>query len=237
METARQIVELARNVRNETSIKTRQPLSELIVSMDRAFDLAGYEAIIKDEINVKEIRIETSDNGFVDFNLKLNLKVAGKKYGKNVGAIQGHLKGLDAAAARVIVEQGTLAFVTAEGETLDITSEELLIEKQAKEGFASASGYQITVALNTDITPELEQEGWVREVVRAIQDTRKKLDLPIEKRVNLTLRVDEELQAAISAFEHVLRENVLVEEVHFGEVSEMENVELGEKSIGIHIEK
>ncbi|WP_152392217.1 isoleucine--tRNA ligase [Paenibacillus guangzhouensis] len=237
METARQIVELARNVRNETSIKTRQPLSELIVSMDRAFDLAGYEAIIKDEINVKEIRIETSDNGFVDFNLKLNLKVAGKKYGKNVGAIQGHLKGLDAAAARVIVEQGTLAFVTAEGETLDITSEELLIEKQAKEGFASASGYQITVALNTDITPALEQEGWVREVVRAIQDTRKKLDLPIEKRVNLTLHVDEELQAAITAFEHVLRENVLVEDVQFGEVSGMENVELGEKTIGIHIEK
>ncbi|WP_018756662.1 isoleucine--tRNA ligase [Paenibacillus terrigena] len=237
METARQIVELARNVRNETSIKTRQPLSELIVSMDRAFDLAGYEAIIKDEINVKEIRIETSDNGFVDFNLKLNLKVAGKKYGKNVGAIQGYLKGLDVAAARDIVEQGKLAFVSAEGETLDITSEELLIEKQAKEGFASASGYQITVALNTDITPELEQEGWVREVVRAIQDTRKKLDLPIEKRVDLTLRVDEELQAAITAFEHVLRENVLVEEVQFGEVSGMENVELGEKSIGIHIEK
>ncbi|WP_314584438.1 isoleucine--tRNA ligase [Paenibacillus terrigena] len=237
METARQIVELARNVRNETSIKTRQPLSELIVSMDRAFDLAGYEAIIKDEINVKEIRIETSDNGFVDFNLKLNLKVAGKKYGKNVGAIQGYLKGLDVAAARDIVEQGKLAFVSADGETLDITSEELLIEKQAKEGFASASGYQITVALNTDITPELEQEGWVREVVRAIQDTRKKLDLPIEKRVNLTLRVDGELQAAITAFEHVLRENVLVEEVQFGEVSGMENVELGEKSIGIHIEK
>ena len=237
METARQIVELARNVRNETSIKTRQPLSELIVSMDRAFDLAGYEAIIKDEINVKDIRIETSDNGFVDFNLKLNLKVAGKKYGKNVGAIQGYLKGLDVAAARDIVEQGKLAFVSAEGDTLDITSEELLIEKQAKEGFASASGYQITVALNTDITPELEQEGWVREVVRAIQDTRKKLDLPIEKRVNLTLRVDEELQAAITAFEHVLRENVLVEEVQFGEVSGMENVELGEKSIGIHIEK
>ena len=75
--------------------------------------------------------------------------------------------------------------------------------KKAKEGFASASGYGLTVALNTDITPELEQEGWVREVVRAVQDTRKKLDLPIEKRVNLTLDADEELKVAITAFEDV----------------------------------
>ncbi|OPA78479.1 isoleucine--tRNA ligase [Paenibacillus selenitireducens] len=237
METSRQIVELARNVRNETSIKTRQPLSELIVSMDRDFDLASYEEIIKDEINVKDIRIETSDNEFVDFTLKLNLKVAGKKYGKNVGTIQGHLKGLNPQETRQIVEQGQLSYVTAEDESLDITLEELLIEKQAKAGFASASGYQITVALNTDITPELEQEGWVREVVRAIQDTRKKLDLPIEKRVNLTLQVDDELKAAITAFDHVLRENVLVNEVHFGTMNNMEQIELGEKQIAIHIEK
>lgn len=78
MESARQIVELARNVRNETGIKNRQPLSELIVSMNRDFHLAEYEEIIKDEINIKNIVLETSDSGFVDFTLKLNLKVAGK---------------------------------------------------------------------------------------------------------------------------------------------------------------
>jgi len=83
METARQIVELARNVRNETGIKTRQPLSSLIVSMNRDFALAEYEEIIKDEINVKQIEVEHSDSGFVDFALKMNLRVAGKKYGKN----------------------------------------------------------------------------------------------------------------------------------------------------------
>lgn len=66
------------------------------------------------------------------------------------------------------------------------------MEKQAKPGFASASGYGLTVALNTEITPELVQEGWVREVVRAVQDYRKRLDLPIDKRVALTLHVDDE---------------------------------------------
>ncbi|MCM3698474.1 isoleucine--tRNA ligase [Paenibacillus macerans] len=237
MESARQIVELARNVRNETGIKTRQPLSSLIVSMDRDFAVGDYEEIIKDEINVKAIEIETSDSGFVDFTLKLNLKVAGKKYGKNVGFLQGNLKGLSSGETRAIVDSGQFTVTSPEGEELNVTADELLIEKQAKPGFASASGYGITVALNTDITPELEQEGWVREVVRAVQDTRKKLDLPIEKRVHLKLDVDDELKAAITAFENVLRENVLITDVAFAKLDESaEKADLGTKSIGISIQ-
>ncbi|MET3543722.1 isoleucyl-tRNA synthetase [Paenibacillus favisporus] len=235
METARQIVELARNVRNETGIKTRQPLSELIVSLDRDFDVAGYEEIIKEEINVKNIVVETSDSGFVDFTLKMNLKVAGKKYGKNIGFLQGFLKAMSPEDTRNVVNTGSLNVTSPDGDELQITADELLVEKQAKAGFASASGYGITVALNTEITPELEQEGWVREVVRAVQDYRKKLDLPIEKRVTLVLDADEELTAAIQAFEHVLRENVLVNELAFGQEAEMERVDLAGKTLGIRI--
>ncbi|GGA20989.1 isoleucine--tRNA ligase [Paenibacillus physcomitrellae] len=235
METARQIVELARNVRNETGLKTRQPLSGLVVSLSTDFDAASYEEIIKEEINVKKIEIENSDSGVVDFTLKLNLKVAGKKYGKNVGFLQGFLKNMAPADTRQVVETGKLAVVSPEGEELQITSEELLIEKTAKEGFASASGYGITVALNTDLTPELEQEGWVREVVRAVQDTRKKLDLPIERRVALTLHVDDELKQAITAFMDVLKENVLVTDVSFGEAADMEVIDLGSKKIGVTV--
>lgn len=237
MESARQIVELARNVRNEIGIKTRQPLSSLVVSMNRDFAVAEYEEIIKDEINVKAIDIETSDSGFVDFTLKLNLKVAGKKYGKNVGFLQGYMKGLTAEETAQIVENGQYTVTSPEGEELVVTTEELLIEKQAKPGFASASGYGITVALNSDITPELEQEGWVREVVRAVQDTRKKLDLPIEKRVRLCLDVDDELKEAITAFENVLRDNVLVTDLDFGKCEGTgEIIDLGSKKIGVYIE-
>ncbi|MFD1885358.1 isoleucine--tRNA ligase [Paenibacillus wenxiniae] len=235
METARRIVELARNVRNETGIKNRQPLSELIVSLDKDFDLASYEEIIKDEINVKGIRTEHDDAGFVDFSFKLNLKVAGKKYGKNVGFLQNFFKEMTAEETRHVVQAGVLNITSPEGEELHITSEELLVEKKAKSGFASASGYGLTVALNTDITPELEQEGWVREVVRTVQDYRKKLDLPIEKYVHLTLNVSDELRAAIEAFDSVLRENVLVTDVTFGEVEGMEQVELVGQKAAIHV--
>ncbi|WP_310550244.1 isoleucine--tRNA ligase [Paenibacillus glufosinatiresistens] len=235
MESARNIVELARNVRNETGIKTRQPLPELIVSMNREFNVSDYEEIIKDEINVKSIILEDSDSGFVDFTLKLNLKVAGKKYGKNVGFIQGFLKGMDSGATRAAVQNGAVHVTSPEGEELQITADELLIEKQAKPGFASASGYGLTVALNTEITPELVQEGWVREMVRAVQDYRKRLDLPIDKRVELTLDLDEELKAAVTAFEHVLRDNVLVTRVDFGSGEGFESVDLGGKNVGIKI--
>jgi isoleucyl-tRNA synthetase len=235
METARQIVELARNVRNESGIKTRQPLSELIVALDREFELSGYEAIIKDEINVKAIKIASGDSGFVDFTFKLNLKVAGKKYGKHVGPIQSYLKTLTPEQTRAAVQAGELSYTSPEGDLVTITLDELLVEKQAKSGFASASGYQLTVAINTDITPELEQEGYVREVIRAVQDTRKKLDLPIEKRVQLVLDVDSELLSALQAFESVLFENVLLSAVEYGKRDGMERVQLGEKEIGILI--
>ncbi|MVO99942.1 isoleucine--tRNA ligase [Paenibacillus lutrae] len=235
MDTARKIVELARSVRNETAIKTRQPLSELIVSLSGDFDLSRFESIIKDEINVKEIRVEQSDSRYVQFSLKLNLKVAGKKFGKLVGPIQGHLKQMSPEESKAVVDSGSLD-LTLDGEAVQIALDELLVEKHAKEGFASMSGYQMTVALNTEITRELEQEGLVREIVRAIQDYRKKLELPIEKRVNLVLNVDAELKAALEAFDHVLRDNVLVNEVAYTEEAGMETFSFGSKSFGMRIE-
>ncbi|MGG1661142.1 isoleucine--tRNA ligase [Brevibacillus sp. NRS-1366] len=228
METARQIVELARNIRNETGIKTRQPLSELIISLERDFNLDRFASIIKDEINVKEIRVEQSDSSFVRYQLKLNLKVAGKKFGKWVGPLQNHLKQLSASEAKQVVTTGSLD-VPLSGELLRLALDELLVEKHGKEGFASASGYQMNVALNTTITKELEEEGLVREVIRVIQDYRKKLDLPLDKRVRLTLDVDVQLKEALLHFDHVLRENVLVADVTYAEEEGMETFSIGAK--------
>ncbi|NEW08963.1 isoleucine--tRNA ligase [Paenibacillus sp. SYP-B3998] len=235
MKTVIQIVELARNIRNETGIKTRQPLSEMIISLERDCNLSPFEAIIKDEINVKVIRMDQSDSGFVRFSLKLNLKVAGKKYGKFVGAIQNHLKQLSATETKQVVDDGGLE-VVMEGESFRITMDELLVEKHAVEGFASASGYQMTVTFQTTITKELEQEGVVREVIRAIQDYRKKLALPIEKRVNLVLDVDAYLKEALERFDEVLQENVLLASVRYANEQEMELISIGDKSFRLLIE-
>ncbi|WP_040949536.1 isoleucine--tRNA ligase [Gorillibacterium massiliense] len=235
MATARQIVELARSVRNDSGIKTRQPLSLLMVSLDGSFDLDRYADIIKEEINVKEIELAASDAGFVNFSLKLNLKLGGKKYGKLVGPIQSYLKGLTAAEAKKVVDGG-FAELNAEGEELRIPLEELLVEKQAKEGYASAFDSGVAVALNTAITPELEQEGLVREVIRAIQDYRKKLDLPIEKRINLVLDVDAEVRGALERFDGLLNDSVLLAGVRYGTADEMESVAIEEKTVRLAVE-
>ncbi|NOU68997.1 isoleucine--tRNA ligase [Paenibacillus sp. LMG 31461] len=234
METVRQIVELARNIRNETGIKTRMPLSELYVSFDGARNIGGFEDIIQDEINVKSIHIVSSDVGFVRFTFKLNLKAAGKKFGKFVGPVQAQLKQLSALEAKAVMDNGFLDMMI-DGEELHILLEDLLIEKQANEGYASVSGYQMTVALNTTMTEELEQEGLVREVIRAIQDYRKKIGLPIEKRIDLVLAVDAELQTALERFDHVLHEHVLLNSVRYATEPNMETVSYGESKFSLLI--
>ncbi|HEY8530211.1 MAG TPA: isoleucine--tRNA ligase [Paenibacillaceae bacterium] len=234
METARTIVELARNVRNETGIKTRQPLSELLVSFTGEFDLDRYADIIRDEVNVKKITVVPDDSGFVEFSLKLNLVVAGKKYGRLVAPIQKALKELSPERARQAVEQGFIE-LDADGERVRVTLDELLVEKRARTGFASAASGGLTVALNTEITPELAQEGLVREVIRAVQDTRKKLDLPIEARVHLVMDADEETVAAINRFRGLFEENVLLSGLTFGREEGMERVQAGGKTIGLAI--
>ncbi|WP_028550336.1 isoleucine--tRNA ligase [Paenibacillus sp. UNC451MF] len=235
METVRNVVELARNVRNESGVKTRQPLSELIAALDRSMDLSGYEAIIKEEINVKSIRVETSADGLVDFALKLNLKTAGPKYGKQVAELQQALRAKSAKEAANIVHSGSYQHVLSSGEVIDVSLEELLVEKVAKPGFASASGYGLTVALNTELTPELEQEGLVRELVRAVQDYRKQLDLPVDKRIDLVLDLDPQMREAVERFELVLKENVLLNVFEFDRQDGMEYVTAGDRKVGLLI--
>ncbi|MBE1446311.1 isoleucine--tRNA ligase [Paenibacillus sp. OAS669] len=237
METVRNIVELARSVRNESGVKTRQPLSELIVALDQTVDLSGYESIIKEEINVKAIRLENSAEGFVDVSLKLNLKTAGPKYGKHVAELQQALRTRSAKEAADIVRAGHYLHHTSSGEVFDIPMEELLVEKVAKPGFASASGYGLTAALNTELNPELEQEGLVRELVRAVQDYRKQLNLAVDQRIHLELDVDSETQEAVERFEHVLKENVLLNHYSFNRREKMEYVSLGEgRKAGLFIQ-
>ncbi|SDD49369.1 Isoleucyl-tRNA synthetase [Paenibacillus sp. UNCCL117] len=235
MGTARQIVELARTIRAESGIKTRQPLSELIVSLDEDWELGRFADIIREELNVKALRLERSDSSFVDYSLKLNLKLAGKKYGKLVAPVQALLRGLSAEEARQAVRQGELR-LQVEGETLALPLSELLVEMQAKAGFASASAGGMTVTLNTAISPELEQEGLVREVIRLVQDYRKKLQLPLEQRIRLVLDVDAGLREALERFDSVLQEHLLLESVRYAQEDGMEELPMGERQVRLRVE-
>lgn len=236
MQAVRQVVELARSVRNETGIKTRQPLSELLVVSEEPLPLEADLAVIQDEVNVKQVRQLHDDQALTQSVIKLNLKLAGPKYGKAVGPLRQYVQQLNPQEAEAVAQNGELHYQTPDGEKLHLTREYLLIEKEAKPGFATASHKGLTVALNTQISEALAQEGFVREVIRLVQEQRKRLDLPVEKRIQLTLQLDKKGRQAVRAYEPLLQENVLLHTLQFGEAEEMTQHKIGKQTVGIAIE-
>jgi isoleucyl-tRNA synthetase len=235
METVRQVVELARNIRNETGLKTRQPLSRLLLVMEQPLSAERFGAIIREEINVKDIQVLQEDGELMDVTFKLNLKLAGKTYGPLVAPIQQALKLLTGQAARQVVKDGFVE-VAVEDRMVRLPFEELLVEKKARDGLASASGYGITAALDTELTAELKEEGLVREVVRIIQDYRKKLELPIDKRVLLVLDADPELALALEHCDELLQESVLLAGVRFAREDGMEEFAVESYALRLKLE-
>jgi isoleucyl-tRNA synthetase len=233
MSRVRQIVELARIIRNDTGIKNRQPLSELIIVTDEAMELGAFSAIILDEMNVKGIRVERHNNNLTDYTLKMNLKLAGPKYGKLISGLQTYLRNLNQLEIGQLLQEGFFEFTPLNEELIRIPMDEVLVERQAKIGYASATGYNMTVSLNTTLTPDLEKEGMIRELIRAIQDLRKKCDLPIDKRIDLIIETDEDTQHVILQFEQLIHKNVLLRSLSFGLYHKTEQVQIADRSLRI----
>lgn len=234
-----QVVELARGVRNTEAIKTKQPLAELVVipvNPDQGEALDKYSDIIRDEINVKEVVIKQSSMEFVRYEVKLNFRQAGPVLGKNVGSVKKYLESLTDEQAAKVVEDGKVLVPVGE-EEVEVPIDLLNVERVADAGLSMASNQDFHVLLDTAITEELRLEGLAREVIRAIQDERKQLDLPIELRVNLSLNGDEDVQKAIKENEELIRENVLVKNLTLGEVDEMKEVTLGDHQLKLALEK
>lgn len=212
------VVELARQVRNNEKLKNKQPLSEMFVVSNETFDLGQFEYVVKDEVNVKKLSFSTDNNEFTNTELKLNFKVAGPKFGKSVSKVKSFVEKLSENEKLHLLNGKTVSF-----EDLDLSLDDLLVENKAKEHYASASFKNVTVVLNTELTEELLQEGLVREVVRFVQDTRKKLDLKVEERVVLSLDGSEKLLNAVKNFEHLVFENVLATELRYVKLDEVSN--------------
>ena len=184
-------VSLGRAARKSAGLKVRQPLAELWLRASSPVALAGvrrFEADLRDELNVKAVRYLEASSAIVEYRFKPNLRLLGKKYGKQVPAITVALKALEGEAARAAAqacEAGGLVQIQIDGQSLDLLAEELLVESSAPEGFAVAESEGMLVALSTLVTPELRLEGAARDLVRSIQDARKSAGLAISDRIRL----------------------------------------------------
>jgi len=238
MDRVLQVVELARHSRNATNIKTKQPLAKLTVvgSKEDNEALEQYSYIIEDEINVKDVQLTESAGAAVQYEIKLNFPTAGPKLGKLVGVVQKALKSLSADDAKLVVDQGYFETEAPSGETVHVEQEDLIVNQTTQQGMEMASNQTYMVFLNTEITEDLRKEGLARELIRAVQQYRKELNLSVEQRVNLTFDASEMMKVVIKQFQELLQNNLLVKEMNFDQKEDMKYVELEDEKVGLHIE-
>lgn len=237
MEGVLQVVELARSIRNTMNIKTKQPLAGITVSAEEAelHVLKNHSHIIQDEVNVKQLFLQGNAEGAVRYKVKLHFPTAGPKLGKNVRYVQEQLKHLPEEEAKQVVQQGYFETEAPSGERLKLDKEDLQFERSTGEGMELAANGTYTVLLNTVITDELRHEGFIRELIRAIQQYRKESGLPVEKRVNLTLDTTKHIQTIIEKHRTLIEKNVLVAQLSFSQRPEMKQLHINDEKVWVGI--
>ena len=178
------VVALGRAARNSGSVKNRQPLSEMLVASNRPLSIEGeLMAVALDELNVKKMTFVTDGASLVRYELKPQLRTLGPKYGKKLKAITAFLANCDGAEVVSAVRTNGSYSVELEGEQIVLLEEDLQIFTQSAAGYATAVGGGITVALNTQLSEELLDEGTERELVSKIQTMRKEAGFEVTDRI------------------------------------------------------
>ena len=211
------IVGLGRLAREKAHIKVRQPLNALYMHVpSRAEEeaLSRLSDQVLEELNIKHLELMSDDSDMLAYTLKPQVKILGPKYGPLVQKILAKFKALNVhgvnEAAKVLNEMGSLSF-TVDGQQVELTSEEVEVVSTARPGFVTAEERGYIVALETTITPQLREEGLVRDLTHYVQDMRKKAGLNIEDHIGLALYTDQELASILVDNGEVLRSETLAD--------------------------
>ncbi len=238
MATVLQVVELGRSIRNQHTLKVKQPLAKLVVfeNTKEEMDWDSYKEIIMDELNVKEVAIEHSEAEYMSYQLKLNFKQAGPKFGKQINLVNHWLQNLSNEEVKVFLKDENVACQLSSEEVVIVTLEDVFVEKIPKTGFAGATNGVYTVMMDTNVTAELLEEGMAREFIRAVQEYRKQLNLPVNLRVDIEIECDEELQGVMMKYKELLQENLLMKQLFIMEsMQQAEQMQVGNKQVLIHL--
>ena len=199
MDKVLEIVVLGRAARNGSAIKNRQPLSTMYVKLEGELEDL-YADIIKDELNIKKVSFTNEVDDFVTYSFKPQLKTLGPKYGKQLGEIRNLLTTIDGSAAKAELDSnGEIKLNISIGE-IALTAEDLLIDAQQKEGFYTLSDRGITVAIDTTLTTELIEEGFVRELVSKLQTMRKEAGFNVTDHITITIEGSEKVTAIAQSY-------------------------------------
>jgi len=194
------LVSLGHSARSLAGRKARQPLAEAAFAVASAAErevVERYADLIRDELNVKRVRLLDAASEVVDYRLKPLPKQLGQKYGGKSPKIREALLALNAAEAARKLAAGEPVEVHAAGERFDILAEEVELIQEAHAGFSTAAEGAYLAALDTRVTPELEEEGLAREFVRRVQDLRKKADFSVDDRIRIEYAATREMASAV----------------------------------------
>ena len=212
-----EVVVMGRACRNTANIKNRQPIGNMFIKAE--FTLGDfYKEIIADELNVKNVIFTDDVRDFTSYTFKPQLKTVGPKYGKQLGGIQKTLASLDGNAAMDdLNDNGALVFMVGDVE-VSLTKEDLLISMSQKEGYVSEADNKITVVLDTNLSEELLEEGFVYEVISKIQTMRKDSDFEVMDHIKVAISGNEKIADVVRRNESVIGEKVLADEFIFEDV-------------------
>ncbi|MEM7476648.1 MAG: isoleucine--tRNA ligase [Planctomycetota bacterium] len=244
MSVLREIASLGRSARMDAKLKVRQPLASVEVCLADAEHmqwLQEHDAIVRQELNVKEINYASGNSPFIAYQMSPNFKRLGPKIGKQVPALKKALGAADGGTLMQELQTSGQIALNLDGNDITLDSEDIEVRLQAKEGWTASQGRHSVVVLSTDLTPELIREGYARDLVRLIQDSRKQHDLQFTDRINIYIQVeDEEIQTSIEENKDYILGETLGVDLHLNsdlpQGVEMTAFEIAGKEVSIGIQ-
>ncbi|MDO4302379.1 MAG: isoleucine--tRNA ligase [Bacillota bacterium] len=237
MEEALDIVVMGRAARNAANIKNRQPIGTMYVKAPHTLD-DYFKNIIEDELNVKEVVFKEDVSDLTSYSFKPQLKTVGPKYGKQLGGIREYLSAVDGRSAmKQLKAEGALKF-EVNGVEISLAEEDLLIDVAQKEGFVTEADNYVTVVLDTNLSPELIEEGFVYEVISKIQTMRKDAGFEVMDHIKVAINGNEKLAEIVSKNQAAISEKVLADEIVTDtELSVLKEWNVNGEKVSIGVEK
>ena len=234
MDLAYTIVKLGRSARNGANIKNRQPLSEILVSIASLPEY--YGDIITNELNIKEIQFGADLSEHVNFELKPNLPVLGRTYGKLIPGIRKEIAARNQMELAQKIKGGDVEVINVDGTEIELNSESILVTMQGLEGYAFAGEGEIGVVLDTHITDELREEGHVREVISKIQNMRKDKGFEVADKIKLYVANNELLLDIIKKFSETIKKETLTSDIIYNETCDYTQTIINGENLDMTVE-
>lgn len=238
MEYVQTVVSLGHALRKEHKLKVRQPLSRAYVvsgSKKMLKALENQKNLIADELNVKDVVFEPNESKFVELSIKPNFRVLGKKVGKLMPKVQKEVQALPIETIKKL-EKGKNVEILVDGQSIELTNEDVAIARSVKEGLAASNNGDITVALDTKLNEELEIEALAREIVNKINTMRRDQNFAVTDRIYITFETTDRVKIAYKNHKQYIDSEVLATKVTFGSC-EGQNWDLNGEAASIYIER